>query len=114
MAVSITHASHPQPLITRSGEARGNAGHFPRIATIGFRELARLLEHDEPADSALPLANTSDLARRRQTVLVRTALDHLPHADREHLLAYLTALYDPASPTSRLYLQARPEPQQTA
>jgi geranylgeranyl pyrophosphate synthase len=139
----------------------------------GFRELARLLEREEAADSALTLANTSDLARRRRTVLVRAALDHLPRAHRERLLGYLngadddlaaiaglihdsraedicaglvidlqiqarerittdphlpaavrtalsatfgymTALYDPASPTSRLYLQARPELQSAA
>ncbi|WP_405968997.1 polyprenyl synthetase family protein [Streptomyces sp. NBC_00988] len=139
----------------------------------GFRELARVLGSEEPIDSVLTLANTSDLARRRRTVLVRAALDHLPSADRDRLLAYLngadddltaitrlihdsraedicaglvidlqiqarerittdphlpapvrtalsatfgymTALYDPASPTSRLYLQARPELQSAA
>lgn len=134
----------------------------------GFRELARFLSREEPTDCVLTLANTADLARRRRTVLVRAALDHLSGADRDRLLAYLngadddlaavtrlihdsraedicvglvidlqiqarerittdphlpapvrtglaatfgymTALYDPASPTSRLYLRARPE-----
>jgi len=139
----------------------------------GFRELARVLAREEPADPVPTLANTSDLARRRRTVLVRAALDHLPHTDRARLLAYLdgadddltaitrlihdsraedlcsgligdlqiqarerittdphlpapvrtalaatygymTALYDPASPVSRLYLRARPELQPAA
>ncbi|MER6145940.1 polyprenyl synthetase family protein [Streptomyces sparsogenes] len=134
----------------------------------GFRELARVQARGEQADSALTLANTSDLARRRRTVLVRGALDRLPSDARDRMLAYLnggeddltaivdlvehskaadycadliqalqaqsrerittdsrlpinvrtglhaafrymTALYDPTSPQSRLYLRARPD-----
>ena len=128
----------------------------------GFTELQRTLQSDQ----VLTLANTSDLARRRRTVLVRAAMDALPLTERDQLSDYLrgtdqdlatvadlvdrsraaaycqaliadlhaqartristdpllppevrsalsatwgymTALYDPASPTSRLYLQAR-------
>lgn len=134
----------------------------------GFRELARVQAQDEQTSSALTLANTSDLARRRRTALVRTALDRLPSDQHARMLAYLnggdddltaiielveqskaadccaglilelqaqsreritadthlsvnvrtalhatfrhiTALYDPTSPESRLYLEARPD-----
>ncbi|TLQ38953.1 polyprenyl synthetase family protein [Streptomyces marianii] len=132
----------------------------------GYTELARVLADDADTTETLTLANTSDLARRRRTVLVRAALDRLSGVKRRRLLAYLdgtdddlvaivgiieasgaarhctglitdlhsqareriatdpqlppaartalsatwgymTALYDPASPTSSLYLQAR-------
>ncbi|MFE4540286.1 polyprenyl synthetase family protein [Streptomyces scopuliridis] len=132
----------------------------------GYTELARVLTSDPETESALTLANTSDLARRRRTVLVRAALNRLPRAGHLQLTAYLdgadtdlltvirlieasgaaehctalitnlqtqsrknisndpelpsetraaltttwdymNALYDPASPTSRLYLEAR-------
>ncbi|MGW4237586.1 polyprenyl synthetase family protein [Streptomyces sp. NPDC004749] len=132
----------------------------------GYTELRRILTSDPETDSALTLANTSDLRRRRRTVLVRAALNRLPcggHAEltaymdgadtdlftvvglieaagaAEHcteLIAnlqaqsrknisdnpqlptatstaltatwdYINALYDPASPISRLYLDAR-------
>ncbi|MFE2032579.1 polyprenyl synthetase family protein [Streptomyces scopuliridis] len=134
----------------------------------GFTELARVLGSDDVSEPALTLANTSDLARRRRTVLVRAALDRLAVEDRDQLAAYfagadvdlktvvglvgasgaadhcsaliadlhrqareristdpelpahvrtaltstweyMTALYDPDSPTSRLYLRARPD-----
>nr|WSZ97725.1 polyprenyl synthetase family protein [Streptomyces sp. NBC_00857] len=132
----------------------------------GYTELARVLTSDPETESALTLANTSDLGRRRRTVLVRAALNRLPGGDHAQLTAYLdgadtdlvtvielieasgaaehckalitnlqaqsrknisndlelpaetrtaltmtwdymNALYDPASPTSRLYLDAR-------
>ncbi|MER8160197.1 polyprenyl synthetase family protein [Streptomyces sp. NPDC094472] len=134
----------------------------------GFRELARVQEQGEQTNSALTLANTSDLARRRRTALVRAALDRLPSDQHARMLAYLnggdddltaivdlieqskaadccaglilelqaqsreritaethlpvdvrtalhatfrymTALYDPTSHESRLYLEARPD-----
>lgn len=132
----------------------------------GFTELTKVLSQSDMAESALTFANTSDLARRRRTVLVRAALDRLPVAERDQLVdflagadadlstitglvgasgasehctaliadlhaqtreristdphlpaavrtalsatwGYMTALYDVASPTSRLYLRAR-------
>ncbi|WP_351230109.1 polyprenyl synthetase family protein [Streptomyces sp. NPDC002133] len=132
----------------------------------GYTELARLMAENADTAETLTLANTSDLARRRRTVVVRAALDRLSGANRRRLLAYLDgadddlttivalirasdaprhcaglvtdlhaqaserivtdtqlpaalrtalsatwgymiALYDPASPTSQLYLQAR-------
>lgn len=132
----------------------------------GYTELARTVAENTDTTATLTLANTSDLARRRRTVLVRAALDRLSGQDRRRLLAYIdgadddliaivgligvsgaahhcaglitdlhaqareriatdpqlapaaktalsatwgymTALHDPASPTSRLYLQAR-------
>ncbi|WP_162793770.1 polyprenyl synthetase family protein [Streptomyces paludis] len=132
----------------------------------GYTELARVLTSDPETESALTLANTSDLGRRRRTVLVHTALNRLPGGDHAQLTAYLNgadtdfltvlslieasgaaehctalitnlqaqsrknisndpglppetrtaltttwdymnALYDPASPISRLYLDAR-------
>ncbi|MFI0769242.1 polyprenyl synthetase family protein [Streptomyces sp. NPDC021218] len=134
----------------------------------GFRELARLQAQGDQTGPALTLANTSDLARRRRTALVRAALDRLPSDQRARLLTYLgggddnltaivdlvqqskaadscaglilelqaqtreritadphlsvsfrtalqatvrymTALYDPSTPESRLYLEARPD-----
>lgn len=139
----------------------------------GYTELARVLAENADTAETLTLANTSDLARRRRTVLVRAALDRLSGVKRRRLLAYLdgtdddliaivgiidtsgaarhctglitdlhaqareriatdpqlppaartalsatwgymTALYDPASPTSRLYLQARSDLQITS
>lgn len=134
----------------------------------GFTELIRVLDAGESTESALTMANTSDLARRRRTVLVRDAMDRLPDGNRRRLVSFLagtdaetdlyaaarlvrssgavehcaalvqelheqarqhlakdtqlpdavrvalgetwgytTALYDPASPISRLYVRAR-------
>ncbi|MEU8828841.1 polyprenyl synthetase family protein [Streptomyces sp. NPDC048636] len=132
----------------------------------GYTELARILSLGDDTSEALTFANTSDLARRRRTVLVRAALtklsgtDHAQMADYlagaetdlaavcalveqagaaeycasliSHLHAqsrdritndselpadvrtavrttfeYMTDLYDPSSPVSHLYLEAR-------
>ncbi|WP_141726777.1 hypothetical protein [Streptomyces niveus] len=43
----------------------------------------------------LTLANTSDLARRRRTVLVRAALTRLPAGDHQRLTAYRTGTHTP-------------------
>ncbi len=53
----------------------------------GFTELDKQLTSGNP--NTLTLANTSDLARRRCTTLVRAALDRLTGADRTQLLTYL-------------------------
>nr|WSZ96835.1 polyprenyl synthetase family protein [Streptomyces sp. NBC_00857] len=134
----------------------------------GFTELAKTLASGDMTEPALTLANTSDLARRRRTVLVHSALNRLTaeahnqlasylagadtglnevvelisssgatehcsalitelHAQARQRLStqteipaevrmalsatwdYMTALYDSESPTSRLYLHARPD-----
>lgn len=53
----------------------------------GFTELKKQLASGNP--DTLTLANTSDLARRRHTTVVRAALDRLTGADRTQLLSYL-------------------------
>lgn len=53
----------------------------------GFTELDKQLTSENPG--TLTLANTSDLARRRCTTLVRAAIDRLTGADRALLLTYL-------------------------
>ncbi|WP_328913138.1 MULTISPECIES: polyprenyl synthetase family protein [unclassified Streptomyces] len=55
----------------------------------GYTELVRVMSEGADAGDVLTLANTSDLARRRRTVLVRAALDRLAPAGRGTLAAYL-------------------------
>ncbi|MBY8889248.1 hypothetical protein K7472_31050 [Streptomyces sp. PTM05] len=60
----------------------------------GYQELVRVLATRDDEGAVLTLANTSDLARRRLTLLAHTVHRLAPPPDRRWLHAFLTGLTD--------------------